>query len=391
MKKILVLLLACMLSVHSTAAWNGTVSVITCAPGDEAYSLFGHTGVRYRDANNGTDVVFSYGYFDFGAPNFIWRFILGETDYMVGVVPYKHFIKEYEERGSAVVEQVLNLSPEQGEAIVEALVENCRPENRVYRYNYFYNNCTTRVRDLVFDIIGDVNYTNNSSVAGMTFREALALLTEKHPWYAFGIDLLLGADVDKTASRMELQFIPSFVMVDLDSVRLTGCGDSEKALVEEKVHLLQEQSRADVKSNFTPFNASLLLLLLTMIVMLCELRRRRTYWWYDVMLMLMQGIPGVLLLFMSLFSSHPGVACNWLLLLLNPLSLVLIPVLVYRIVKRKSLMIAWVQVAFVCLFFLSAAFVLQNYPTPIYFCALALLVRSLFHIYKEKICDLNLL
>ena len=210
MKKILVLLLACMLSVHSTAAWNGPVSVITCAPGDEAYSLFGHTGVRYRDANNGTDVVFSYGYFDFGAPNFIWRFILGETDYMVGVVPYKHFIKEYEERGSAVVEQVLNLSPEQGEAIVEALVENCRPENRVYRYNYFYNNCTTRVRDLVFDIIGDVNYTNNSSVAGMTFREALALLTEKHPWYAFGIDLLLGADVDKTASRMELQFIPSF-------------------------------------------------------------------------------------------------------------------------------------------------------------------------------------
>jgi chromate transport protein ChrA len=124
--------------------------------------------------------------------------------------------------------------------------------------------------------------------------------------------------------------------------------------------------------------------------MLCELRKRKTYWGVDLVLMSLQGLPGLLLLFMALFSQHPAVDCNWLVLLLNPLALVLMPMMVSRIRKHKSMKIAWVQVAFVALFLLTAMFGFQVYPTPIYFCAMALLARALFHLYKDKICELNI-
>lgn len=375
----------CFLVGLSSVMADISFSVVTCSPGDEAYSLFGHTGLRYRNSDDGTDMVFSYGYFNFNAPNFVWRFILGETDYMVGAVPFNHFLREYEERGSSVVEQVLDLTAGQEAALYSALVDNCREGNRVYRYNYFYNNCTTRVRDQVYAVAGDVAYSGTGAPV-LTFREALAGMTSSHPWYAFGIDLLLGADVDESASRSALQFIPGFFMNDLDSAHVAG-----NALVKERRFLLNEQPRVHAGSNATPFNVSLLFLLFTMIVILCEIRNKRTYWGFDVVIMLLQGLSGLLLLFMSLFSSHPAVGCNWLLLLLNPMALIIMPIMIYRAIKSKPVTVAWFQVAFVSLFFISAISRLQVYPVPIYFCAVALLARSLFYLYKDKICELDLL
>lgn len=385
MKRIFVVLFCFFVGLSGVLADNVSISVITCSPGDEVYSLFGHTGLRYRNSDDGTDIVFSYGYFNFNAPNFVWRFILGETDYMVGAVPYNHFIREYEERGSAVVEQVLDLTSGQEAALYSALVDNCREENRIYRYNYFYNNCTTRVRDQVYSAAGDVAYVG-AGVPAITFREALAGMTSSHPWYAFGIDLLLGADVDEPASRSALQFIPGFFMNDLDMAHVSGT-----PLVKEKRILLHEQPRVHEGSNATPFNVSLLFLLFTMIVILCEIRHKRTYWGFDLVIMMLQGLAGLLLLFMALFSLHPAVGCNWLMLLLNPLALFIMPIMVYRLMKRRTVPVAWLQVAFVLLFFISAIFSLQVYPVPVYFCAVALLARSLFHLFKNRICELELL
>lgn len=385
MKRFFVVFFCFLVALSGVFADNVSISVITCSPGDEVYSLFGHTGLRYRNSDDGTDIVFSYGYFNFNAPNFVWRFILGETDYMVGAVPYNHFIREYEERGSAVVEQVLDLTSGQEAALYSALVDNCREENRIYRYNYFYNNCTTRVRDQVYSVAGDVAYVG-AGVPAITFREALAGMTSSHPWYAFGIDLLLGADVDESASRSALQFIPGFFMNDLDMAHVSGT-----PLVKEKKILLHEQPRVHEGSNATPFNVSLLFLLFTMIVILCEIRHKRIYWGFDLVIMMLQGLAGLLLLFMALFSSHPAVGCNWLMLLLNPLALFIMPIMVYRVMKRRKVSVAWFQVAFVLLFFISAIFSLQVYPVPVYFCAVALLARSLFHLFKNRICELDLL
>ena len=380
------------LSFIAVARSEVKVSVLTCSPGDEAYSLYGHTALRYVDTDRNLDVVFNYGCFDFSTPNFGWRFVLGETDYMVGCQDFEDFLPEYALRGSAVVEQVIDLNEDEARALFRALLLNIRPQNRVHTYRYLDNNCTTKVRDKLLEALaaaGDIVY-EDSVPAGKTYRDALALPSMEHPWYTFGINLLLGAGVDKALTVETAQFLPLDYMAALEGMKIVAADGTERRLVAGTNILLPENKVATVRSNFTPFNASLLLLLATFVAMLCELRRRRTYWGVDVLLMSLQGLAGVLLLFMALCSEHPAVDVNWLIVLFNPLALVLMPIYVCRIRKHKSMKIAWVQVVLVALFVLTALFHLQVYPAPIFFCAMALLVRSLFHIYKDRICDLNI-
>lgn len=387
-------LLFCILSLSlvATARAEIKVSILTCSPGDEVYELYGHTGIRCYNTSTGEDFVYNYGLFDFDTPNFMWRFVLGETDYMVGRIRYTNFLPEYETRGSRITEQVLNLTDEEAQALYKLLEENRKPENRVYRYSYLDCNCTTKARDKVLEALkGSGTVLYGSIPVETTYREALNAPAVDNPWYAFGINLLLGADVDNLPSREAMQFLPNNFMNDLDCAYIVEPDGTERKLVAETNILLNERAKAaTVRNNFTPFNASLLLLLGTFIAMLCELRKKKTFWGVDIVLMLLQGLPGLLLLFMALFSQHPAVGNNWLLLLLNPLALVLLPVMVCRIRKHKSMKIAWVQVAFVALFFLVAIFGPQVFPTSIYFCAAALLVRALFHIYKDEICELNI-
>lgn len=366
-------------------------SLLSCSPGDEAYSLFGHTALRYCDEARQVDVVYNYGYFSFDAPNFAWRFILGQTDYLVASVPYRIFIQEYVERGSSVVEQVLGLNPLQVERLRRALEVNCLPANRVYRYNYFYKNCTTMARDMLVNALGDgYSLVYGNEPRQMTLRQALASYTHTHPWYSFGIDLLMGSDVDKATTREELQFAPLNLMDDLATADIVDAGGNVIPAVNATAVLVHENKPVPARNNLTPFNVALLLLLLTFVVMLCELRSKRSFWGLDVMLMLLQGLSGALLLFMGLCSEHPAVDTNYTILILNPLALLLLPFMLYRILKHRSLAVAWVQVAFVVLFFLSGIIGLQHYPAPLYFFAVAILVRSLFHIYKDRICELNI-
>ena len=392
MRKFFLLQIICLLFQASFAGNGVQVSVLTCSPGDEVYALYGHTALRYRDTSRDIDVVFNYGLFDFSTPNFGWRFVLGETDYMVGCTDYINFLPEYSMRGSGVVEQVLDLSDEEAVSLFRTLLLNLEPENRVYRYRYLDNNCTTKVRDKLLEVLsksGEVVYKNDS-LQGETYRDALNAPADENPWYAFGINLLLGADVDKVITHSEGQFLPNKFMNDLEGAYVVSADGAERKLVCENNVLLAPREKVVARNNLTPFNVSLLLLLATFVTMLCELRKRKTYWGVDVMLMLLQGLSGSLLLFMALFSEHPAVDSNYLILLLNPLALVLMPLLVYRIIKKKSVKIVWLQVAFVALFLLSAVVGIQTYPAPVYFFAAAILFRSMFHLYKNNICELNI-
>ena len=132
-------------------------SLLTCSPGTEIYSLFGHTAIRYQNYTQNKDIVFNYGMFSFSSPNFIYRFVKGETDYQLGVNDFRSFEAEYMFRGSSVYQQILNLTYEEKLKLQNLLFTNYLPQNRVYRYNYFYDNCTTRARDQIEKCIdGDV-------------------------------------------------------------------------------------------------------------------------------------------------------------------------------------------------------------------------------------------
>ena len=164
------------------------ISLLTCQPHDEIYSLYGHTAIRYHDMRKDkeVDVAFNYGVFDFKKPYFVLRFVFGLTDYELGVYPFNIFLKEYRHFGSMVTEQVLNLTSEEKLLLHEALRQNLQPGNSVYRYNYFYNNCTTKARDIIEKCItGKTEYAEREDFTP-TYREMVHEMTRNHPWARFG-------------------------------------------------------------------------------------------------------------------------------------------------------------------------------------------------------------
>ena len=189
-------------------------SLLTCGPGEEIYSLFGHTAIRYENLTRGIDYVFNYGIFSFNKPNFILRFTLGETDYKLGIAPFDYFTEEYKYLQRDVRQQVLNLNQTEKEKLAAQLEENYRPENRVYRYNFFYDNCATRPRDQIERATGgSIVYPQdmNSTDTGKTYRDLLHQYTENHLWSRFGMDLCMGIPADKPISRRQMMFVPFYL------------------------------------------------------------------------------------------------------------------------------------------------------------------------------------
>ena len=149
----LLVMMVALCSVRAASADSIRISLLTCAPGSEIYALFGHSAIRYEDPSRKEDWVFNYGMFSFKDPNFVMRFVKGETDYQLGVIPYRYFEAEYALRGSSVYQQELNLTGAEKQKLITLLRENYLPAHRVYRYNYFYDNCTTRARDKIEESI----------------------------------------------------------------------------------------------------------------------------------------------------------------------------------------------------------------------------------------------
>ena len=169
------------------------VSIITCYPGQQVYALYGHTAIRIQ--NGDRDMAYNFGMFSFNKPNFIYRFVKGETDYALGSYPFVYFMPEYIQRNSKVVEQVLNIDNNQARALYEKLEYLALPENREYRYNYVLDNCATRPRDLVEEAVGGINYPVPADTT-LTFRDIMCQYSPNYPWYQFGIDLALGSGID---------------------------------------------------------------------------------------------------------------------------------------------------------------------------------------------------
>lgn len=355
------------------------MSLLTCSPGDEVYAFFGHTALRYCNPDKNQDLVFNYGVFDFSEPNFVAKFVLGETDYMLGLVEYEYFIQEYAMRGSGVVEQVLALDSLQQKRLLNLLLENYRPKNRIYRYNYFYNNCTTKARDIIENALADVGEVEYFVCDGDdTFRDVVHRFTAVSPWYSFGIDLLLGCEADVAQGARTMQFIPSTLMHDFSTAAILLAGDSVKPLVVQTNNLLEPvNENVGGAIFFTPnlFFASLLVLIIAMTYI--EYRKRKLFWLVDAVLLFIQGVAGLLIAFMVLFSVHPTVGSNLLVLLFNPLPLLLLPIFIYNIIKGRKQNIMWMQTIMVAQFLILSPFIPQYIPVAIYMFAVTLLIRSL--------------
>ena len=306
---------------------NIEVSVLTCSPGQEVYSLYGHTAIRVKDNINHTDYVFNYGVFDFETEYFVWKFVLGKTDYLCMATPWEYFLKEYRDRGSSVVSQTLNLTDSETLKIKDYLYNNIRRENRTYRYNFLTNNCTTRVMDCVESCIdGDLVYSWQQTP--LTYRQILHEYTQAFPWCQEGNDILLGADVDTVLSHRATCFIPEYYMKAIETAVVRNEFQDTRKLVKHTSTILQANPHITTNTHafpLEPFELGWLAFAICILILFIEFVTKKMLWGLDVILLLAQGLAGCLTTFMFFVSEHPAVDSNWLIGILNPLPLFILP------------------------------------------------------------------
>ena len=381
MRKLLVLFLLFVgiLSTNASSMDRVRISLLTCAPGSEIYALFGHSAIRYENPDQQEDWVFNYGMFSFKDPNFVMRFVKGETDYQLGVIPFAYFEAEYAMRGSSVYQQVLNLTNDEKELLVNLLKENYLPANRVYRYNYFYDNCTTRARDKIEESIqGKVIYPKNEKE--VSFRDILHEFMVDSHWSEFGIDLCLGSEADQPIDERKQMFAP-FYMLGAARGAMIHRGDTVVPLVLEEVKIVDAVLEDEPAFPLSPIFCSLLLLLVTMVVVAWSIRKGRSCLAWNVLLFFLQGIGGCIIAFLFFFSLHPTVGSNWLLMLFNPLPLLYLPVLIYRGIKGKKDPYHWYNLVCLTSFMILMPFLPQEFNPTVLPLALSLILVSVGHLY----------
>lgn len=301
------------------------ISVLTCSPGDEVYSLYGHTALRVKDDSLKIDAVFNFGVFDFNTDYFVWKFVLGRTDYILYPVSYDEFMDEYASRGSEVKAQVLNLSQKEADSLLKYLVVTSRPENRTYRYNYLTNNCTTRVMDCVEDCIdGSIQYSWDTDP--LTYRDIMHRYTANSPWAAVGNDILLGANVDTTLSLRAKCFVPENYSRALDGAIIRELTTDSRPMVRRTEILLTAMPQHPSKGFVIgPVAFGWTIFAVMLLIMLLEYWTKYQFWPMDVVILLFHGLAGTLLLFVFLFSQHPTLDSNWQIWVLNPIPLFALP------------------------------------------------------------------
>ena len=355
------------------------ISLLTCQPHDEVYSLYGHTAIRFHDQRKGTaiDAAFNYGVFDFKKPLFALRFVFGLTDYELGAYPYHLFLEEYRHLGCMVTEQVLNLTGEEKKQMREALGENLKAENCIYRYNYFYNNCTTKARDIIERCIsGKVEYAEREGYTP-TYREMVHEMTSKNPWSQFGNDLLLGIKADMKTNLRRQEFLPYNLMYDFDHAQIYQNGEY-RPLVKERRTAVPAGVQIR-KSGFplSPQVCACILVAVALVIFGIEWKKRCAFVVWDVLLMVITGIFGIILTLM-LFSQHPTVSLNLQIILLNPLPWFFL----WSVIKGKKTCY-WYITATLCILFLIGS-LFQSYAEGIWSLALCLLLQSTLHTIRVR-------
>ena len=323
MKKLLLLLSLCFITTFSFAqdSCNLHISLLTCAPGAELYATFGHTALRVQDATAGTDLVFNYGTFEFG-PDFYTKFIRGKLLYFLSVEDFNDFVFLYQSDSRSIQEQELQLSCEEKENLFSALQVNAKKENRYYRYDFLFDNCTTRAGDIVVNNTNSpVFFKNILPAEAPSFRDLIhSYLDAGHQyWSKLGIDILLGVRVDRKVSNREAMFLPDYLFKGFDNAVI-----NKRPLVNASKTILEMPSSLNDKSFFNPaFVFSLLLVAILGISLSKKQWAKKVLNAFDFFFFLFLGLTGLLILFMWFGTDHKVCQDNFSLLWALPSHLVM--------------------------------------------------------------------
>ena len=313
------------------------VSLLTCTPGDEVYSTFGHSALRIIDSSSVTDIVFNYGTFNFDDPGFYTKFIRGKLLYFVSTDRFEDFKSQYETTNRGITEQVLNFNAAEKLAIEQFLYHNLKEENKFYLYDFFLDNCTTRLRDII--VQHKTNYPPLKAVIpkGTRFRQAIHEYLDKNgkDWSKLAIDLLLGAPTDAVMTTEQTQFLPDILMKALDS------SNQQNHLVISSKQVYPFIANNNKQPFFTPLLIFSFLLISIVLLSLSANKKAIAFInSFDGLLFFITGALGFLFVFMWAFSDHSMVKNNYNLIWAWPIHLIFS----FFVSSKKQ----WVKNYFIC-------------------------------------------
>jgi len=301
---------------------NAQLSLLTCDEGGEIYSLFGHSALRIFDVENQIDIVFNWGMFEWPEDQFDfgYQFAKGKLKYYMAIQPLNGFVSQYKDYNRGVSEQILNLDIDQKKLLYEKLLINHLPENRIYQYDFFYDNCSSRIRDILQEVLGDDLILYQHKDAGKkSFREIIEVNLASQPWLDLGIDLVLGSRIDVMANNKHLMFLPKYMEQIFDSSYVIDKNGSEKPFVIKKIQLVNSIKKPveDLTGTGIYFWVSLFITLGLIIFRI----KYVTIPWIGLVLFIV-GILGLVLIFMWVGTDHQATKSNFNIIWANPLHLI---------------------------------------------------------------------
>ncbi len=357
-------LLVCLLSLigyHPLKAQDSCrlqVSLLTCGSGEDLYSCYGHSALRISDTCRGSDWVYNYGTFNFGDPDFYWKFTRGKLAYYLNVESFTGFMQNYAQEGRRVQEQVLDLTAADALAIQSFLQNNAKEENKYYRYDFLFDNCSTRLRDLFpRQFKQRFHFGHAMSNDSCSFREVLDFYERRIPATRLGINLLMSHRVDERMNNEQSMFLPDFLMGGMSDATLDG-----HFIVKQTRELLPDVQIMSSPTNWASYSAWLLLLSIVFLS-LAKPGIRKYLLYFDVFFFMILGLLGCFMLFMWLGTEHEVCRYNRNLLWAFPLHLVFAFLLARDSPKVQPY--ARYASSLIVLSFFYSFFAEQNFPSEI--------------------------
>ncbi len=345
-------ILFCLLIVFHLLAAKGMelsdsarISLLTVSPGTELYSTFGHSGIRVTDFKQNFDVVFNYGTFDFNQPDFYVNFVRGRLLYMLDVESFRNFMMMYEYEQRSVVEDELYLTTAEKQNIFAFLHNNAQPENRDYPYDFFFDNCATRIRDVFEKELNEkLTFDYSKFRTDLTLRQMLDLYVDNMPWVKFGFYLILGLPCDIKAEPRVQAFLPDYLRKAIKNATINKEGGEIVPFVTSSKSLLEYPKPYVEDMIFIPKMVTLLLLVLVGMITLLEYSVRKNFLWFDVLLFSFVGLLGCLFLFMWFGTDHYSVPRNLNMLWAIPLHLPFALLMIFK--SMRKWVVYWFRLVF---------------------------------------------
>lgn len=310
------------------------ISMLTGSSGEELYSTFGHSAIRVRDPKSTLDLVYNYGTFDFNTHNFYFKFLRGKLDYRLSIEPFKNFKRLFIYENRSINEVVLDLDSTQRQQVFNFLIKNYLPENRYYRYDFFFDNCATRVRDVFETVLGDklqYNYPEEWASKPLSFRQLLKVCMTYQRWSEFGFDIILGLPTDRLATPREYLFLPVFLEQATKLAKITDANGNIKPFVKSVREIVPNNTAALKKQGILPSQATWGFFIIILLLTALSYHIRQPFIALDVIVFTIVGLVGWLIVFLWFFTEHQSTKDNINILWALPLHVPLI----YFIARKR--------------------------------------------------------